>query len=126
MNIQLKSWEVKKLNIETTKDNQDAKQTFRFSCGNGLSESNRNEFFIGFKVMLTDPKFNLTMEMHFSFETDEPLTEEFKNRSFLKINAPAIAFPYLRSYISTLTMQSGFGAVVLPSVNFVKIAGGQD
>lgn len=126
MNIQLKSWEVKNLNIETTKDSNDTKQTFRFSCGNGLSASNRNEFFVGFKVMLTDPKFRLKVEMHFSFETDEPVTEEFKKSSFLKINAPAIAFPYLRSYISTLTMLSGFDTVVLPSVNFVKIADNQD
>lgn len=125
MNIQLKSWEVKSLSLETINDNREKKQTFRFSCGNGLSESDEKEFFVGFRVALSDPKFTLRMEMHFSFETDERLTEEFSNSPFLKINAPAIAFPYLRSFISTLTMQSGFGAVVLPSVNFVKIAENQ-
>lgn len=122
MNIQLKSWEVKSLHIESTKENQEAKQTFRFSCGNGLSESNEKEFFVGFRIVLTDSKFNLRLEMHFSFETDEPLTDDFINSPFLRINAPAIAFPYLRSYISTITMQSGYGTVILPSVNFVKIA----
>ncbi len=122
MNIQLKSWEVKNLSLEATKAYQQTSQAFRFSCGNSLSDSNEMEFLIGFKVLLTGPKFNLKMEMYFSFEADEPLTEEFKESQFLKINAPAIAFPYLRSYISNITMLSGFDTVVLPSVNFVKIA----
>ena len=122
MNIQLKSWEVKNLHLEAVNDSRIRKQTFRFSCGNGISESDEKEFFIGFRVVLNDPKFNLQLEIHFSFEADEALTEEFKSSSFLKINAPAIAFPYLRSYISNLTMQSGYDTVVLPSVNFVRIA----
>ena len=125
MNIQLKSWEVRNLNIETIKENRNSHQKFQFSCGNGLSKANDKEFFIGFKVLLTNSKYDLRLEMYFSFETDETLTEEFKNSPFLKINAPAIAFPYLRSYISMLTMQSGLGTVVLPSVNFVKIAENQ-
>ena len=125
MNIQLQSWEIKNLSLEAVHETQEKKQTFRFSCGNGLSESDERVFFVGFKVVLNDSKFNLRLEMHFSFETDEPLTDEFVNSPFLKVNAPAIAFPYLRSYISNLTMQSGFGTVILPSVNFVKIANSQ-
>lgn len=125
MNIQLKSWEVKKLHFEAVNERREMKQTFQFSCGNGLSESNEKEFFVGFRVVLNDPKYDLRLEMHFLFEAEEPLTEDFMNSPFLKINAPAIAFPYLRSYISNLTMQSGYEAVVLPSVNFVRIAGRQ-
>ena len=48
--------------------------------------------------------------------------EKFKQSDFLTINAPAIAFPYVRSYISNLTLQSGFSPIILPSVNFVKLA----
>ncbi len=122
MNIQLKSWEVKNLNFEAVNEKRDMKQTFRFSCGNGLSETDDKMFFVGFRVVLNNPMYDLRLEMQFSFEADEPLTKDFMKSPFLKINAPAIAFPYLRSYISNLTMQSGYDAVMLPSVNFVKIA----
>lgn len=122
MNIQLKSWEVKNLNFEAVNEKRDMKQTFRFSCGNGLSETDDKIFFVGFRVVLNNPMYDLRLEMQFSFEVDEPLTKDFMKSPFLKINAPAIAFPYLRSYISNLTMQSGYDAVMLPSVNFVKIA----
>ena len=56
------------------------------------------------------------------FRLDEEITEEFKLSDFPKINAPAIAFPYLRALVSNITLQSGFDPVMLPSINFVKLA----
>ncbi|WP_222708016.1 protein-export chaperone SecB [Algibacter pacificus] len=56
------------------------------------------------------------------FKLDKDISEEFKLSDFPKINAPAIAFPYLRAYISNLTLQSGFEPVMLPSINFVNLA----
>ena len=50
------------------------------------------------------------------------ITEDFKLSSFPKINAPAIAFPYLRAFVSNLTLQSGLEPVILPSINFVQLA----
>ena len=60
--------------------------------------------------------------MLFTFGLDEDITEEFKVSDFPKINAPAIAFPYLRAFISNVTLQSGFNPVMLPSINFVEFA----
>ena len=60
--------------------------------------------------------------MRFFFETDSPITEDFKKSSFPLINAPAIAFPYLRSFLSVLTMQAGYSPIMLPSINFVEFA----
>lgn len=53
---------------------------------------------------------------------DDIITDKFKNGSFPAINAPAIAFPYLRSFLSIITMLSGYPPVMLPSVNFVEFA----
>ena len=77
-----------------------------------------NELYIDIK----DEEFNILMEMVFLFELEEDVDEKFKQSDFLTINAPAIAFPYVRSYISNLTLQSGFSPIILPSVNFVKLA----
>ena len=59
--------------------------------------------------------------MLFLFQVDQIVDEEFKQSDFIKVNAPAIAFPYVRSYISNLTLQSGFAPIILPSVNFVTL-----
>lgn len=54
------------------------------------------------------------------FETAEPIDAEFKASDFVNQNAPAIAFPYLRSFITTLTANTGIGPIILPSFNFAK------
>ena len=115
MNIQLKEWKVKNLSFKIN-DIQIEKKTKKNSFN--LSK----EFGIGFRINIKDEEFNILMEMVFLFELVEDIDEKFKQSDFLTINAPAIAFPYVRSYISNLTLQSGFSPIILPSVNFVKLA----
>lgn len=50
----------------------------------------------------------------FEFETD--LKQEEKD-IFFRTNAPAILFPYLRAYITTLSSLSGVKPVILPTLN---------
>ncbi|MDQ1834679.1 protein-export chaperone SecB [Massilia scottii] len=49
------------------------------------------------------------------------VTEQILSNTFIQVNAPAIAYPFLRAYISTLTVNSGFEQVLLPPVNFQAI-----
>ncbi len=42
---------------------------------------------------------------------------------FFFLNAPAILFPYLRSYISTLTTLSGTAPINLPTLNLTGLRG---
>ena len=67
-----------------------------------------------------DFKFSLKAIAHFS--TNIEITTEFKNSSFIKVNAPAIAFPYVRVFISNMTLNAGYNPVVLPSFNFIKLS----
>lgn len=50
------------------------------------------------------------------FEFDEGLSEDMKE-GFFNANAPAILFPYIRAYISTLSTLSGIKPIVLPTLN---------
>jgi preprotein translocase subunit SecB len=43
---------------------------------------------------------------------------------FFYINAPALLFPYIRAYISTLTNLSGLKPINLPTINMTRL--GQD
>lgn len=81
-----------------------------------------NIFGVGFKVSFCQEGFNVELEMRFFFEVDSIIDDDFKNGPFPAINAPAIAFPYLRSFLSILTMQAGYAPVMIPSVNFVEFA----
>jgi preprotein translocase subunit SecB len=124
MRIQLKEWNVKNLTLtskqgEIVQDNKDNK--FQLSFGHALNEENQCEFAIGFKISLDDNLLHLELEMIFMFETDKKLDKEFDKSPFIRINAPAIAFPYIRSYVSNLTLQSGYKPIILPSINFAAL-----
>lgn len=47
---------------------------------------------------------------------------DIANSPFLIQNSPAIVFPYIRAYISTLTTQSGISPIVLPTWNLSSLA----
>lgn len=65
--------------------------------------------------------FVLKVEFWATFRTDEDMTEEFKNSHFIYVNAPAIAYPYLRALISNVLLQSGYDPLMLPAVNFAAM-----
>lgn len=44
--------------------------------------------------------------------------EEFSKGHFPHVNAPAIAFPFLRSFIGTILLNAGYEPIFLPSLNF--------
>lgn len=65
----------------------------------------------------TDKTFLVNIEavgfFKYSLESDKNLLSNYFN-----VNAPAILFPYIRAYISTLTTLSGFKTITLPTINF--------
>lgn len=69
-------------------------------------------------VAIEDSSKNLRIDIEAIgyFKFDENLKDEDKE-SFFNINAPAILFPYLRAYISTLTALSGINPIILPTIN---------
>ncbi|MBP5456025.1 MAG: protein-export chaperone SecB [Paludibacteraceae bacterium] len=50
------------------------------------------------------------------FEFDSDLNTKEKEK-FFRTNAPAILFPYVRAYITTLSSLSGVKPVILPTLN---------
>ena len=58
---------------------------------------------------------------YFKFKVEE--NDELTLSNYFYTNAPAIVFPYIRSYIASVTALSGLPAVHLPLVNFPKSIG---
>jgi len=82
-------------------------------------EKGRFELELG--IFVSDENEMLKIEIdsvgYFSFEN---LTKD-DLPNFLYINAPAILFPYLRAYISSLTTLSGIRPIVLPTLNLTAL-----
>ncbi|MFN8302608.1 MAG: protein-export chaperone SecB [Saprospiraceae bacterium] len=90
---------------------------------NVFLDSNRKEIFgVLFDIeLIHHGEFKLKLNYLAWFESPQPVSKEDVRSPFARINAPAIAFPYLRSFISLLTLNSGFRPAILPTVNFVKM-----
>ncbi|WP_236195476.1 protein-export chaperone SecB [Pseudomonas glycinae] len=81
-----------------------------------------NFFCVVFKTEIhTDEGMCVDLEYESRFNINVPVDEEFKSSNFPYVNAPAIAYPYLRAFISNLTLNAGFAPVMLPSLNFVAM-----
>lgn len=80
-------------------------QMFNLELAVSISDSSE-----GFKVEIESVGF-------FKFEN----IEKENLSSFLYYNAPAILFPYLRAYISSLTTLSGIKPIVLPTLNLSNL-----
>lgn len=83
-----------------------------------------NQFGIRIAVSLNDKKrrFNLNVECIAHFDIDEKVNRDFVKSDMVRINAPAIAFPFVRTFIATLTNNAGYNPIYLPTYNFVEIS----
>ena len=124
MKLKLKGYQVVKLGLESATQfaSNSNNEDLSFQIGQFNNDNDSNEFMVGFKVLISRIELKLNLEMRFIFEADTNIDDNFKQISFPKVNAPAIAFPYLRAFISTLTMQAGYETIMLPSINFIEIA----
>lgn len=96
---------------------------FDLSVSGKSDDSNKREFYIVFEVLITDSQsYKIEIEYVSVFSTEEDVNEEFMTSPFVKINAPAIGYPFLRSFISLLTVNAGYNPAILPTINFVELS----
>lgn len=66
--------------------------------------------------------FPFTLEVSivgfFEYETKSSIEEIF---DLLEINGSSILFPYLRSYITTITSNAGIPPLIIPTLNIVEL-----
>lgn len=93
----------------------------------GFSDDDPAHYTINFEVSVSARNNNIRISVKSValFEASSPIDEEFRQSAFVQTNSPAIAFPFLRSFINTLTANAGIPPVVLPAFNFSGKAGKQ-
>lgn len=84
-----------------------------------IFNENSKEFISMFDFYyITESDKALRVEFHGIFRTDVPIDEKFKQSKFPVVNAPAIAFPFLRAFIANFLISVGCNPILLPSFNF--------
>jgi len=125
MNIKFLGTKVAKLSlIVEENDKSKIKDEFKLSFVNGFPEDDGGRsFIVNFSVTVSseEEKFILELEYTGFFEADEPITEKFRASHFPSMNAPAIAYPFLRSFVNTITVNSNLKPVLLPTINFQEL-----
>jgi preprotein translocase subunit SecB len=83
----------------------------------GVHETeNRMRLLLNTSITDKNNALSIAVKAEGYFEFDEGLDEDMKD-GFFNANAPAILFPYIRAYISTLSTLSGIKPIVLPTLN---------
>jgi len=105
-------------------ENEVSEDSTSLSFSNGYpEESSAQSFTVFFELEVKSVQgFKLSVDYVAVFETEGIVSEEFKRSHFPTLNAPAIVYPYLRSFISTVTLNAGYNAIIIPTVNFQAIA----
>lgn len=121
MNIQLKNTRVEALAFTSNDDVTEDDFSLSFSCG--FTEENSDFFLVKFEIKVeSEMGYKIDLEYSAEFQTDETIDEQFKESMFPIVNAPAIAYPFLRSFVSLITLNSGYEPLMLPTVNFQAMA----
>lgn len=120
MNIRLVKSFVNDLTFLKTNEQLD---DLKFSLVTAFSEDKLSTFLIIFDLKIkVGSEHELTVKYISEFEADQDISEDDRSMHFFSINAPAISFPFLRAYIANFMLNSGFDPMILPAINFVKLA----
>lgn len=104
-------------------DNQDLHNNINIDVQNSTENSNilYVTVIMDFDTSVDNKKFissKIKMLGVFEFGEKLPLSLD----SFANINAPAIIFPFIREHLSNVSMKAGIQPILLPPINFVKLA----
>lgn len=106
----------------TEKVMKNSKLGFKYRVG-FLDKEGEEQRHLGVEFFLqVRAKFlSIDVDAMAAFETQETIDEKFLNSSFVRHSVPAIAFPFLRSFLQTLCVNAGIPPIILPTVNFLKL-----
>lgn len=120
MNITLISSKVDNLSLFKS---EETLEQMEFSVSTAFSTEEPKSFLVVFNIKLqADDEHILELHHLSQFSANIEIKEDDRESPFFSVNAPAIAYPFLRVYVSNLMLNSGFEPIMLPTINFVSLA----
>ena len=93
--------------------------------GKHYAKTNIFKLFLKVQVLQEPEKLIfIELDTESTFVIQAELSELEELMKFFVKNAPAIVFPYIRAYVSTLTTQSGNRPIILPTLNLIGLSEG--
>jgi preprotein translocase subunit SecB len=104
--------------------NDEGEPDYQFEPSGLINEGDRT-FLLSIDLTVKDSNgaYNIDCKCFGFFTFNVKEGEDLVVDDFFYLNAPAIMFPYIRAYISSVTALSGLATVNLPLLNFPKIIG---
>ena len=103
-------------------NNEHSKKISLVFSPKGIISKKESNFQLQLGVNIEDENKSFKIEImtvaNYSFKNKEGL-DNLNN--FFYVNAPALLFPYIRAYVSTLTNLSGFNPINLPTLNMTML-----
>ena len=118
--FQFKGYRIIKSFIEINEavNNEDFEIIFEPS-GKVFNSSSIFQLYLGVEIKNLTKTINIEIKAVADFYFEQ--IEDDKLEAYLFVNAPALLFPYLRAYISTLSTLSGLKSVTLPTLNLIGL-----
>lgn len=86
-----------------------------------VNQTNRTfQLHLHVRVYDEQERFEARVHQVGNFVFDQDLTEQTLTNYFV-LNAPALLFPFVRSYIASLTALSGYATILLPALNLQSL-----
>jgi preprotein translocase subunit SecB len=91
----------------------------KFEHLNHINQEKTNEFSAEIIITIQSKAgdFNLQVQTYGHFEIIGEASSTIKD-NFLLISAPSIIYPYIRAFVSNLTIQTGMNPIFIPTINF--------
>jgi len=120
--LSFRGFKISKSIIDINHEKYPSNLEISFSLKGKISKSN-NSFKLFVITQISDKekliKINVDTFADFSIDMENINEENYKN--FIFTNAPAILFPYIRAYITSLTSLSGIKPIQLPILNLISL-----
>ncbi len=119
--FQFKSFRIKRSLIERFNDDTSKQISLSFSPKGTLNKV-ESSFQLDLGLIIKDENKSFVIEIDASayYKFEKSVGHDDLNTMFY-FNAPALLFPYVRAYISTLTNLSGFEPINLPTLNMTGL-----
>lgn len=117
-NFRFKGYKIIESSIKVSSEIEVSPQLHvEFEKTEGINEDERKmRLYLVVSIKDDNNALNILVKAEGEFEFDADLSEETKD-TFFKTSAPAILFPYVRAYITTLSSLSGQKPIILPTLN---------
>ncbi|MEJ1369408.1 MAG: protein-export chaperone SecB [Candidatus Sedimenticola sp. (ex Thyasira tokunagai)] len=105
-------------------DQEEDKPLTGLKVGTAFHPAELEQFTIVFDLQVATSDNERVFDIKFVafFKSDKEITEADRELHFFNVNAPAIAYPFLRSYVANVMLLSGYEPVMLSTINFSQLA----